>query len=753
MFLNRPLMTSCRLALNLAAFGLLPLAGASPAAAAPLQEPTTFASANGSLSVLMIAAERQGLLLGPVKTNAWTYEVCPLPSATATACPAGTGQAGLGGVRLEVQPGDKLRVRLVNKLPVVLDADHIADNCYLANNPTNLHTHGMIVEPHRAVGPSDTYGDYVFLELDNPANTVQIPLPGGGKCPLAGQAHPGDDLASLAANYLYVVEASHPSGLNWFHPHLHGLALNQVTAGLAGILTVGNPGDECGDAACRAAVAASNIRHLILNDTQVLKGGVLKSQPDPDFCSGAPASPRQGICAGQNAGPDADYTGGSWTHTVNGQVYPDIPVAPAGDLWRIVNASGSRSYALSIVENGGNSNGNNKSVPMQLIALDGVTINVKGDDSLATLQGSVGSKATLVECPGVVVASFAKLGSRPICATSIRMMPSSRVQVRVVRPNNGVPSATAVLRTAQFDTGDTLGDQSAGDRWPAVDLASVTFAPRDMSAPDAVALGGTTAQAALSAGGVLASQSVVQVPGTDTLVTASAAGPAVAAAPTGPALQPGLVQAPTIAVTPDILVGVKPAPGCAPLAFGHRRRILFGFPTPNNFGLGYVEVDASGNEVPGTRQDILPFDPTKVSVCVPLPGGNPTYEVWELVNLTSEDHNFHIHQTRFLLLGGGASPGTTIPQLLNGSIVLHDNVPVPRPTPASNALACDGTLGPVQSGACKPSSTFVLIPFRELGDFVFHCHILEHEDGGMMARIRTVATPAAGTPLASTSVQ
>jgi L-ascorbate oxidase len=33
------------------------------------------------------------------------------------------------------------------------------------------------------------------------------------------------------------------------------------------------------------------------------------------------------------------------------------------------------------------------------------------------------------------------------------------------------------------------------------------------------------------------------------------------------------------------------------------------------------------------------------------------------------------------------------------------------------------------------------IPFAELGDFVYRCHILEHEDGGMMARIQVVPAP------------
>jgi FtsP/CotA-like multicopper oxidase with cupredoxin domain len=38
-------------------------------------------------------------------------------------------------------------------------------------------------------------------------------------------------------------------------------------------------------------------------------------------------------------------------------------------------------------------------------------------------------------------------------------------------------------------------------------------------------------------------------------------------------------------------------------------------------------------------------------------------------------------------------------------------------------------------------SVKVRIDFRGpiIGDFVYHCHILEHEDGGMMAIIRVLA--------------
>jgi FtsP/CotA-like multicopper oxidase with cupredoxin domain len=121
------------------------------------------------------------------------------------------------------------------------------------------------------------------------------------------------------------------------------------------------------------------------------------------------------------------------------------------------------------------------------------------------------------------------------------------------------------------------------------------------------------------------------------------------------------------------------------------------------------------------------FDPTSTTVCVPLGSqGRAVKEIWELINLTAEDHNFHIHQTRFRLLRGGTIPGSTIPNRTEDGLVLHDNVPLPR---ATNTDSCDGRIESLLSGLCRPKPVVVEI----------HCHILEHEDGGMMARIRVVA--------------
>jgi hypothetical protein len=102
-------------------------------------------------------------------------------------------------------------------------------------------------------------------------------------------------------------------------------------------------------------------------------------------------------------------------------------------------------------------------------------------------------------------------------------------------------------------------------------------------------------------------------------------------------------------------------------------------------------------------------------------------EYWLLVNDSDECHNFHIHQTKFVVLDADFSAGGrpsaaqclgdrgVAPPINRG--VLHDNYPLP---PGARVLVTIRFDGP------------------KLGRFVFHCHILEHEDKGMMATIGVV---------------
>jgi L-ascorbate oxidase len=714
-------MKTLRLTAPISAAVMLMAAFGSMAAHADIiVEPPVFASRGGTLDLVMVAGPANTQITPSVATTAWVYEVCPRTAPMQDMCPTGSAHP-LGGVHLQLTAGDTLKIRLVNHLPPPTDAKHVADNPALIGNPTNLHTHGLIVEPHRAEGPNDPYGDYVFLQLLNPANQT-APATTAAAGHAGHSAHPDMDVASGAVDYAIQIPANHPSGLYWFHPHVHGIALNQVTAGLSGIITIGTPESMCGDATCVSQVKAGAVHHIVLKDMQILADNTLQTQEDPDFCGGAaqPAYPAYGVCPGvQNA--DLSYGGASWFHTVNGQVYPTIDVKPAGDIWRILNSSPSRSYELSL-------GGDDTEAPvlMQVLSIDGVTIDSLALDARGTQEMTrmLGGKARPVPCPRPSGDS----GPGGLCTTTLRLMPSARAEVRVVKQK----AQTATLRTALYFTG--------GDSWPAVDLAHVTFAPgnADVLSPLVV---GNQGHDAMSATGALMGAAELRPRGSMSLGSIETARGAANQPVTGSAHHEGLVQAQTIAIDPDLKLGLRSSVDCVPLQPGHHRRIFFGNPTPgeDGFGLGYVEVDEKGREIEATRKPIQVFDPTSTTICIPLGSkGAPVKEVWELLNITDEDHNFHIHQTRFRLLSGGTISGTTMPTTLQDGLVLHDNVPLPR---SANTDNCDGSTDAFTSGACRPTPVIVEIPFREIGDFVFHCHILEHEDGGMMARIRVVAPP------------
>jgi suppressor of ftsI len=96
-----------------------------------------------------------------------------------------------------------------------------------------------------------------------------------------------------------------------------------------------------------------------------------------------------------------------------------------------------------------------------------------------------------------------------------------------------------------------------------------------------------------------------------------------------------------------------------------------------------------------------------------------TVEEWHIENVTYEIHDFHIHQIHFLI------------ESIDGKKLAHphwgDSVIVPhRSIGGKNSV---------------PGSVVLLMDFRDpiiKGLFVFHCHILDHEDQGMMAKIQVI---------------
>jgi len=106
---------------------------------------------------------------------------------------------------INMWPGETFRVNLNNQLPkkdesCKVSGDPNIPHCF---NSTNLHTHGLWINP---AGNSDN----VLIKID-----------------------PG-----VKFQYEYNVPPDHPAGTFWYHPHLHGSTALQVGSGMAGALII-----------------------------------------------------------------------------------------------------------------------------------------------------------------------------------------------------------------------------------------------------------------------------------------------------------------------------------------------------------------------------------------------------------------------------------------------------------------------------------------------------------------------------------
>ncbi|MGI4985713.1 MAG: multicopper oxidase family protein [Janthinobacterium lividum] len=110
------------------------------------------------------------------------------------------------GPTISINPGASLQVHLKNDLPAETAAtcpatvDHSTPHCF---NTINLHTHGLHVSPS---GHSDN---------------VLVSVP------------PGDSY-----QYRYDIPPNHPAGTFWYHSHRHGSTAIDVSSGMEGVLIV-----------------------------------------------------------------------------------------------------------------------------------------------------------------------------------------------------------------------------------------------------------------------------------------------------------------------------------------------------------------------------------------------------------------------------------------------------------------------------------------------------------------------------------
>ncbi len=148
------------------------------------------------------------------------------------------GQAySIPGPTLNMTPGNKYVLSLHNRLPYVpLDPAH---NVYKDANAVNIHTHGL------------------HISGESPADDVTRKFEGG-----------------RGGDFIYDIPADHMGGTFWYHAHVHGATLLQVSGGMFGMIVIDDGADNI-----PATVAAMEERQLMLGK---LDPGVAGTSSDND---------------------------------------------------------------------------------------------------------------------------------------------------------------------------------------------------------------------------------------------------------------------------------------------------------------------------------------------------------------------------------------------------------------------------------------------------------------------------------------
>jgi hypothetical protein len=359
---------------------------------------------------------------------------------------------------------------------------------------------------------------------------------------------------------------------------------------------------------------------------------------------------------------------------------------------RLANLSPSATYVISLRDPSGNA------VQFDLISVDGVVPGVPKDGSAQPVDHPEARKIT-----------------------TLLLMPASRAEIFIGNDQGDASERHLVLRTDGKDTSSPT-KPGAGDPWPQINLAEVILEGTPSAVAGAAPIGlneyvaeagPPTPQATLrAAAALLLPQGCVR-----DIDRAKVEHRRITFAGAGPPYK----------ITTDIVYSPDPT----------KLQPYGDFKADTTAQLKLIPFDQYLKKPDGTVDWDAAYGAPK-HTCVSLANGHG--QLWELENGTDELHNFHIHQTKFRVAtdqelasygidpksvpsqsgyeikAGVASPGTDR-DLWNDTIPMYPNIPK------------------------QPKPVFIIINFdadEQLGRYVYHCHILKHEDNGLMAPMEVV---------------
>jgi FtsP/CotA-like multicopper oxidase with cupredoxin domain len=560
----------------------------------------------------------------------------------------------------------------------------MANEAHIADGTTNLHVHGLFVPPVAC-------SDEVLASAIYPANWSG---PVGTLPPCQS--------APDSLSYTYQLPADHPAGVYWYHTHRHGQAEHETQMGLVGAIVV----EDAGDAARQAIGVTDEV--LLVTDI-----------PNP-ACLVGPSCDALVHPGHTRRQDNAQAARALAIQTAKAPAYPqqlqeqlqDQPVqgSPVKLDPRIdqVDQAGECAYGAS------NANGG---VELWTLMLNGVAVPESQDGFPPDSE---------------LLNKTMQPGQRQIFRL-VNASANSFLAPELVLSQNGVETVLPLEVFARDGVGlaDALGNRHFGYYDvaqqqlivpPSSRIEFVVHAP-----PPGAKLYVQSSQVAPGCGGNL-------YPARRLLLVT----------PSGTPVNPGATD------DSDLLQGTPSlAPYLATLgetATVHRTFVLSeygrGFtygqtkwpkqtppngtydPTQTDFFI--TEVASDDGEVDPSKTAVKPFTGHNLApqVVVHLHGQDSVTEDWLVENSTLEIHAFHMHQVHFRDLTSGSTNPDDHPLL--------DVINVP----AAPLIGDIATGMPGAPGWVKVRMTFTK---QDIGEFVFHCHILEHEDNGIMGKIKVMA--------------
>jgi len=486
------------------------------------------------------------------------------------------------------------------------------------------------------------------------------------------------------------IPSDHPSGTFWYHPHVHGTTVYQLVSGMAGFLIVkGGRGtlDEVPEVkAAKDVVMGFQVIRTGLNgyvpfvNEQATQFGT--------FPFGTTDPALQGVWStfGLDGAPGRSF----FYFTTNGVTNPTLHMRP-GEVqrWRLLDAAQGEPLLLSL-----------QGHDLNVVAMDGITTpNVVTVPSGTPLVMGAGQRYDVLIKAGAP-------GTYQLQSLDPAMSAS-------VTPSGIDPQPRISRMSSDFPTPCTTNLAAAA---PATSCAGLLGYPFPLAT--IVVEGGDPVDMQLPTGPLPAPTGL---PSMETMLNTT----------------PSAERHVAFEICGDVMGDQmeNPAnrlPSCGWYFQKYNTQFWGGTPFVNLEMMRDVDDTGtpSGNpDMPlvGFKKDGL-FNPER-PLFHDMIAGN--YEEWTVFNRSFSDHPFHIHQNHFLLTKINGKPLET-PEW-------HDTVNVPGTQPQPT--------GPVPPQPNINTSTPGSITFRmylnpvTAGCFVTHCHILTHEDLGMMQRLDVLSGP------------